>query len=104
MFRHIRFIIRATCESNAVAYETLRYTLLCVCYVEAWCAPICLVTLPRTWQQNQTDRYIPGLHIRHITYNAESYQPLPSIRCNSAGTEELSDDETYVPKHVGATE
>jgi hypothetical protein len=24
--------------------KTLRYTLICVCYVEAWCAPICLVT------------------------------------------------------------
>jgi hypothetical protein len=23
----------------------LRYTLLCVCYAEAWCAQICLVTL-----------------------------------------------------------
>jgi hypothetical protein len=27
----------------------LRYTLLCVCYVEAWYAPICLVTLPSAY-------------------------------------------------------
>jgi hypothetical protein len=53
MFRHIRVIIReffcacwVTCESNAMVDKTLRYTWLCVCYVETWCAPICLVTLP----------------------------------------------------------
>jgi hypothetical protein len=43
MFRHIRVIIRelfraccVTCESNAMVDKTVRYTLLCVCYVQAW--------------------------------------------------------------------
>jgi hypothetical protein len=47
MFRHVRIIIRelfraywVTCESNAMVDKTLRYTLLCFCYVEAWYAPI----------------------------------------------------------------
>jgi hypothetical protein len=51
MFRHVCVIIRelfracgVTCESNAMVDKTLRYTLLCVCYVEAWYAPIYLVT------------------------------------------------------------
>jgi hypothetical protein len=53
MFQHVRVIIRqlfraywATCESNAMVDKTLRYTLLFVCYMEAWYAPICLVALP----------------------------------------------------------
>jgi hypothetical protein len=28
----------------------------------------------------------------------------PKLACNSAGTEELPEDGTHVPKHVGATE
>jgi hypothetical protein len=31
---------------NAMVDKTLCYTLLCVCYMEAWYIPICLVTLP----------------------------------------------------------
>jgi hypothetical protein len=53
MLRRVRVVIRElfpaywfTCESNAMVDTTLRYTLLCVCYVEAWYAPICLVMLP----------------------------------------------------------
>ena len=50
MFRHVYFIISelfracwVTYESNAMADTTLRYTLLCVCYVDAWYAAIYLV-------------------------------------------------------------
>jgi hypothetical protein len=49
----------------------LRYTLLRVCYMEAWYSPICLVTLQSAY--------------------AESYQPCFRFICNSAGTEELPD-------------
>jgi hypothetical protein len=79
MFRHVCVIIRelfrafwVTCESNAMV--DLRYSWLCVCYVETWYAPI----------------WLDRLRI--------------AIRINSAGTEELPDDDTYVPKHVGAAE
>jgi hypothetical protein len=49
MFRHIRIreLFRAcwvTCESNAMVDKILRYTLLCVCYVEVWYASIYLVS------------------------------------------------------------
>jgi hypothetical protein len=47
MFRHVRVIIRelfrtcwVTYESNAMVDKTLRYTLLRVCYMEAWYAPL----------------------------------------------------------------
>jgi hypothetical protein len=47
MFRHVSTVISelfrdcwATCESNAMVDRTQRYTLLCVCYVEGWYAPI----------------------------------------------------------------
>jgi hypothetical protein len=47
MFRHVctnfRELFRAcwvTCESYAMVEKILRYTLLCVCYLEAWHAPI----------------------------------------------------------------
>jgi hypothetical protein len=62
------------CDSNAVVDKTLRYTLLCVCHVEAWYASVSLVMLP-------------GAYAR-----------------NSAGKEELPDDDTHVSKHVGAEE
>jgi hypothetical protein len=72
MFRHIRVIIRElfracwiTCELNAMVDRTVRYTLLRVCYVEVWCAPICLVTLPSAYKVPHITRN------RHITtYNA----------------------------------
>jgi hypothetical protein len=47
MFQHVCVIIRElfracwfTCESNTIVDKILRYTLLRVCCVEAWCAPI----------------------------------------------------------------
>jgi hypothetical protein len=40
----------------------------------------------------------------HTTHNAESYQPLHSIRINSAGRDELPDDDTCVSKHAGTAE
>jgi hypothetical protein len=49
-----------TCESNAMVDRTLRYTLLCVCYVEAWCAPICLVTLPCAFVSKLFDACYPS--------------------------------------------
>jgi hypothetical protein len=59
--------------------KTLRYTLSCVCYVEAWYAPICLVTQS---------------FINHCI----------RFSCNSADTKELPDDGKSVSKHVGAAE
>jgi hypothetical protein len=52
----------------------MRHTLLCVCYVEAWYALISLVMLPSAYARN------------------------------SAGTEELPDDDMHVSIHVGAAE
>jgi hypothetical protein len=50
-----------------------------------------------------TDTRPPGN--RHITtYNAEFINNCIRFACNSAGTEELPDDDTHVSKHVGAAE
>jgi hypothetical protein len=49
MFRHVRVTIRElTCESNAMAVNALRYTWLCVWYVEAWYAPNGMHRMVRT--------------------------------------------------------
>jgi hypothetical protein len=32
----------------------------------------------------------------------EFYQPKPKLACDSEGTDELSDNVTQLPKHVGA--
>jgi hypothetical protein len=54
----------------------------------------------------KTDRYAPGRHTTNIqprtTQNFINHRPTST--CNSAGTEELPDDGTQVPKHVRATE
>jgi hypothetical protein len=31
----------------------------------------------------------------------EFYQPKPKLQCNSDGTDELNEDGTQLPKHVG---
>jgi hypothetical protein len=60
----------------------------------------------RTWQRNQTDRCTPDLHITDTQPRITQRLITHYIRftCNSAGTEELPDDDTYVWKHVGAAE
>jgi hypothetical protein len=85
---HTRAIIRelfhawwVTYKSNTMVDKTLRYTWLCVCYVEAWYALICLVTLSSAYALGDVTRHTRPPLNRHITmYNAESYQPLHSIR------------------------
>jgi hypothetical protein len=61
----------------------------------------------RTWKCNQTDRCVPGLHItdtqQRITQGSLINHCI-RFACNSAGTEELPDDDTHVSKHVGAAE
>jgi hypothetical protein len=53
VFRHVCVVIRelfhvcwVAYESNEMVDKTPHYTWSCVCYVEGWYAPICLVTLP----------------------------------------------------------
>jgi hypothetical protein len=36
------------------------------------------------------------------TYYTEFYQPKHKLACNSEGTNELPEDDTQLPKHVGA--
>jgi hypothetical protein len=65
--------------------KILRYTLLCVCYMEDWDVSVCLVTLPSAYALgNITDR------IR--------------FAFNVAAPEELPDDDACVSKHVEAAE
>jgi hypothetical protein len=48
------------------------------------------------------DRYAPG---RHITYNQILHGILlkkTKLACSSKGTDELPEDGTQLPKHVGA--
>jgi hypothetical protein len=35
-------------------------------------------------------------------YYTEFYQPKPKLACNSEGTDEVPEDGTQLPKHVGA--
>jgi hypothetical protein len=51
---------------------------LCVYYVAAWSVSI------------------------DTTYHTEFYQPKPKLACHSEGTDELPEDGTQLPKHVGA--
>jgi hypothetical protein len=46
------------------------------------------------------------LPLLHVSTRTLSYMRIEFIRfaCNSAGTEELHDDDTHVSKHVGAAE
>jgi hypothetical protein len=37
-----------------------------------------------------------------ITYHTQFYQPKPKLAYNSEGTDELPEDGTQLPKHVGA--
>jgi hypothetical protein len=50
-------------------------------------------------QHRQTDRYAPGTPPRttHNFINQKS-----KLACNSEGTDELPEDGTQLPKHVGA--
>jgi hypothetical protein len=48
------------------------------------------------------DRYPPGRHIIYTQPHTEFYQPKPKLACNSEGTDELHEDGTKLPKHVGA--
>jgi hypothetical protein len=52
------------------------------------------------------DQYAPDRHTinveQHTTQNFINYRPKSA--CNAAGTEDLPEDGTQVPKHVGATE
>jgi hypothetical protein len=63
---HARWV---TCESNAIVDKTLRYTLLYVCYVDAWHAPMYLVTCLLCGRLVCTDlsgyvsvMWTPGIH------------------------------------------
>jgi hypothetical protein len=57
-----------------------------------------------TGQHGQTDRNAPGRHIiytyPHITRNFINQKP--KLACKSEGTEQLPEDGTQLPKHVGA--
>jgi hypothetical protein len=44
----------------------------------------------------------PLHNIHTTTYYTEFYQPKPKLACNSEGTDELLEDGTQSPKHVGA--
>jgi hypothetical protein len=55
---------------------------LCVCYVATWCVSIDAHTQPHTTQNFINQK--------------------PKLACNSEGTEELPQDGTQLPKHVGA--
>jgi hypothetical protein len=44
----------------------------------------------------------PPHNIHITTYYTEFYQPKPKLACNSEGTDELPEDGTQLPKHVGA--
>jgi hypothetical protein len=54
----------------------------------------------------RVDRYAPGRHIiytqLHITQNFIKQKP--KLAYNSEGTDELPEDGTKLPKHVGAAE
>jgi hypothetical protein len=46
------------------------------------------------------DKSLCSIHT--TTYYTEFYQPKPKLASNSEGTDELPEDGTQLPKHIGA--
>jgi hypothetical protein len=80
MFRQVRVIIReffhaywVTCESNALIDKTALYVVMCLlCGV--------LITLPSALGKVTGQIGAHPASIENTMYNAESYQPMYSIR------------------------
>jgi hypothetical protein len=45
---------------------------------------------------------LPPYNIHTTTYYTEFDQSKPKLACNSEGTDEIPEDGTQLPKHVGA--
>jgi hypothetical protein len=64
---------------------------------------LCILCGVRT-RQRRRDRHVPGRHITrtqpHTTQNFINQKA--KLACNSEGTDELPEDGTQLPKHVGA--
>jgi hypothetical protein len=108
MFRHVCVCV---CDYQGALLCLMSYTriecmvdktALYVCYVEAWCALICLVMLPSVFALGKITM---TPHNRHITtHNAV----LSTIKFNSRVTQQTQSSLMMTPvhlsKHVGAAE